>query len=623
MAIEVYDGLYSGQELDAAVTVVNAVIPSTATAQNKLATEADISQLDTTVSGLVSDVADIQGDIDNILDDVSDLDTSVSTINSTITDIQGDITDIDGKIPSAATAQNQLADKEYVNSSVSTNTANYISNNGEPFTSVAALEAYSGTVTNNDYAFVTGLDASGNTYYDRYKATVSGATVIWAKEYRLNNSSFTSTQWASINSGITSGDVSAISSIQAVIPSTATSSNKLATASDVSTVAGDVTAIEAKIPSGASSSNQMATASDITEITDLIPSGASTTNLLATASDVSTVSGNVSAIEAKIPSGASSSNKLATASDITGITDKIPSGASSSNQLATASDITGITQLIPSTATTSNKLATMADIPGGGGGGIAGVQINGVDLTPDANNKVDIPMSGSMVLGVIKTSPTYCTDIGTSGSTLTGELCASEVQYADYASLDDSAFISKGTLDNVLAGMNIDDVSDEEWTFVVDDGQGGTTTITKTVKVCPTYIQTDAPTDQVVGTLYGFVNGEYLPLTYDFSEFTYTVDDDYGITHDISELVNIGWLATRLYTYNSSTGYYNTTGYYYTGWQEPYFGYPESFPDNTYFVDGRESSLSYGYLAVSRVLPTYYLPDGVTEYTGQRYYKST
>ena len=93
---------------------------------------------------------------------------------------------------------------EFVNSSIATNTANYISNNGEPFTSVAQLEAYSGPVTNNDYAFVTGIDSEGNTYYDRYKATVSGSTVTWALEYRLNNSSFTAAQWSAINSGITS-----------------------------------------------------------------------------------------------------------------------------------------------------------------------------------------------------------------------------------------------------------------------------------------------------------------------------------------------------------------------------------------------------------------------------------
>ena len=99
---------------------------------------------------------------------------------------------------------------EFVNSSIATNTANYISNNGVPFTSVEQLNAYTGTVTNNDYAFVTGIDSQGNTYYDRYKATVNDSSITWALEYRLNNSTFTEAQWTAINSGITSALVAKI-----------------------------------------------------------------------------------------------------------------------------------------------------------------------------------------------------------------------------------------------------------------------------------------------------------------------------------------------------------------------------------------------------------------------------
>ena len=93
---------------------------------------------------------------------------------------------------------------EFVNSSIATNTANYISNNDGPFTSVEQLNAYTGAVTNNDYAFVTGIDSEGNAYYDRYKAVVNDSSVTWSLEYRLNNSSFTAAQWSAINSGITS-----------------------------------------------------------------------------------------------------------------------------------------------------------------------------------------------------------------------------------------------------------------------------------------------------------------------------------------------------------------------------------------------------------------------------------
>lgn len=175
------------------------------------------------------------------------------------------ISSINELIPNEASSSNQLADKEFVNSSISTNTARFIGT----FSSVTALEAYSGTVTNNDYAFVVNsvitdngndwatfaaLDAYNkdlltnfdygwvingsnfdlyrfdilsqtwnlrvsntpkanvtlNTAYNRYKATVSGSVATWEWEYTLNNSSFTASQLAAINSGITSGDVALI-----------------------------------------------------------------------------------------------------------------------------------------------------------------------------------------------------------------------------------------------------------------------------------------------------------------------------------------------------------------------------------------------------------------------------
>ena len=117
--------------------------------------------------------------------------------------LESDITNIKGVIPGQASPQNQLADKNFVNSSIQTSTADYITNNGVPFNSLAELQAYAGKHDVNDYAFVKGQDATGNTTYTRYKFTAEG---IWAEEYVLNNSSFTSTQWAAIESGITSGD---------------------------------------------------------------------------------------------------------------------------------------------------------------------------------------------------------------------------------------------------------------------------------------------------------------------------------------------------------------------------------------------------------------------------------
>ena len=165
-----------------------------------------VANIDVPVAGTASPLMDGKASVGNSLkyareDHVHPTDTSREDIANKTAVVLGTS---DSKYPT------DKAVAKFVNSSIATNTANYISNNGEPFTSVEQLEAYSGPVTNNDYAFVTGTDSEGNTYYDRYKATVSGETVTWALEYRLNNSSFTAAQWSAINSGITSALVAKI-----------------------------------------------------------------------------------------------------------------------------------------------------------------------------------------------------------------------------------------------------------------------------------------------------------------------------------------------------------------------------------------------------------------------------
>ena len=202
--------------------------------------------------------------------EISDMETRTHAANTyatqtTVSGLAEDVSGIEELIPEQATASNQLADKEFVNSSIATNTAYFIGT----FRNVSALQAYSEPVTNNDYAFVTNdvvtdngndwatfadLDAYNkslltmfdyawvvngtkfdlyrfevisqtwvkrataidkesvtlNPVFNRYKATVSGGTTTWGYEYTLNNSSFTADQWTAINSGITPEGVSLI-----------------------------------------------------------------------------------------------------------------------------------------------------------------------------------------------------------------------------------------------------------------------------------------------------------------------------------------------------------------------------------------------------------------------------
>lgn len=147
----------------------------------------------------------VWGSISGTLSNQTDLTAYVgSEITAGLVPVQADITDIQALIPAQASTSNQLADKNFVNSSVATNTAYFIGT----FNSVAELEAYSGTLTNNDYAFVISTDQQGNTVYNRYKYNAD--TQQWIFEYSLNNSSFTADQWAAINSNATAAKIAQI-----------------------------------------------------------------------------------------------------------------------------------------------------------------------------------------------------------------------------------------------------------------------------------------------------------------------------------------------------------------------------------------------------------------------------
>lgn len=115
---------------------------------------------------------------------------------------------IEDKIPEQATVENQLADKNFVNSSIATNTAEFKGT----YTSVSDLDDIQ-DADNNDYAFVISTDELGHTLYNRYKYNGTA----WVYEYTLNNSSFTAAQWAAINSGVTSETVAKVNNMPVLI----------------------------------------------------------------------------------------------------------------------------------------------------------------------------------------------------------------------------------------------------------------------------------------------------------------------------------------------------------------------------------------------------------------------
>jgi hypothetical protein len=210
-----------------------------------------------------------------------------------------DIDAIEEKIPAAASDQNQLADKLFVNSSIATNTANFKGSFNEvsdlQLTTAATRSdiatALGGVISgadNNDYAFVqiptADLSPTEIARVERYKYNGSA----WAFEYALNNSGFTSSQWEALNSGITSGLVTKLLALPTNAELTTLLGGKQDTISDLSTIrsgaaagatavqpaalteeenrakaaekanADDIDAIEEKIPAAASDQNQLA-----------------------------------------------------------------------------------------------------------------------------------------------------------------------------------------------------------------------------------------------------------------------------------------------------------------------------------------------------------------------------
>lgn len=124
------------------------------------------------------------------------------------TQVKSDINIINEKIPTQATNNNQLADKDFVNSSLNSITAFYITKNanGDQFNSKAELDSatefYSGgevrVPTRNDYCIVLEDETKENST-TRYIYQ----NEQWEFQYIVNETPLTSEQIKAINSGIT------------------------------------------------------------------------------------------------------------------------------------------------------------------------------------------------------------------------------------------------------------------------------------------------------------------------------------------------------------------------------------------------------------------------------------
>ena len=159
-----------------------------------------------------------------------------------------DIATINGKIPNQASSSNQLADKNFVNSSISTNTA-YFDGTWNTYADVPTTVAGFTNdgfpePTNNNYLVVKEDETQdGGTW--RYKYVDDGGSYSknnWHVEYEVNETPLTAAQLAALNSGITdtlvtqigtnASDISDLQTNQVTASNTITFTNKTIDADD-------------------------------------------------------------------------------------------------------------------------------------------------------------------------------------------------------------------------------------------------------------------------------------------------------------------------------------------------------------------------------------------------------
>lgn len=154
-----------------------------------------------------------------------------SALVSQIGTNQTNINTINGKIPTAATSSNQLADKQYVDNAIQTNSAHFRGNwatwSAVPTNAAEYPEDDDGnkTPTTNDYMVVQ--DASGytgETLEGAWQFTYTGVWATngksgWLPRFQINENPLTPAQQAALDSGITISLVGQITTNQTNISS--------------------------------------------------------------------------------------------------------------------------------------------------------------------------------------------------------------------------------------------------------------------------------------------------------------------------------------------------------------------------------------------------------------------
>lgn len=155
----------------------------------------------------------------------------ISTNTADVQQLQDDVDAIERKIPAQASAQNQLADKAFVNSSIQTSSAHF-RGNWPTWTDVptdAALypvdDDGNTTPTSNDYMVLqdaAGYPAGDDELEGTWRFKYSGVWALvgragWHPEYQVNETPLTAAQLAALNSGATAALIAQITTNETAI----------------------------------------------------------------------------------------------------------------------------------------------------------------------------------------------------------------------------------------------------------------------------------------------------------------------------------------------------------------------------------------------------------------------
>ena len=151
--------------------------------------------------GATNDIGTIKVELGSISNSVSTLSAATATNSADIATLSDTTATINSKIPSAASASNQLADKKWIDDEIDTYAAYYITYTaaGAAFPTRAALTnatvVYSGgvarTPTRNDYAVVLADESHGGAEWRYIYTVAAGATSgQWDAQYPIETNDY-------------------------------------------------------------------------------------------------------------------------------------------------------------------------------------------------------------------------------------------------------------------------------------------------------------------------------------------------------------------------------------------------------------------------------------------------